>query len=93
MNLKILKPNFLNIIITILVSIWYYASTLNSILQECALLITEQTPKVYNSYSFLFGKCCQTASLTDSILSLLISILFIPVIYIIISYIISLFKK
>jgi len=85
MSLKIFKPNIGNVSLTIISSVLYYYFTLKSISKECVLI----ADKVYNSYSFLFSTCGQTYSLTYSIISILISILFIPIIYILFSYVIS----
>ena len=80
-----LKPNFWNLILTMIVSGIYYFLTYIEVTTKCAL----DTDKVYSSYSFLFGKCGQTGSLMFSILSVVILIIFVPITYILISYIIS----
>lgn len=89
MNLKPIRPNAWNVVLTILAGVLYYYLTLMSTLQKCALV----SDKVYTSYSFLFGKCGQTPSLSYSVLSLVISVLFVPAVYILVTYVVQSLKN
>ena len=89
MSTEFLKPNLWNSTLTIISSVLYYSFTFLSITNKCLLV----ADKVYRSYSFLFGTCGQTSSPTYSILSILISLLFIPIVYIVFSSIVNLFRN
>ena len=91
MELKFLKPNIWNLGLTIILSLLYLFFAIRPLLFECAL----KAPTVYKAYADLFGygQCGQTDSLIYSYVSLLVTILFVPVVYIVVSYIVNILRK
>jgi len=86
MNYQLLMPNSWNITITALLAAIYYIYSL--IATSCEKLLICQGDS-YSSYSFFIGECGQVCSQSASIISLIIHILFVPVVYLIISYIVA----
>ena len=90
MDLKIFKPNVWNVSISIILSIIYYYFTLVEIRSKCQIICNGNS---YRSYSFLFGGCGQTCSPVESYSSILISLLFLPLCYILVSMVVSMLRK
>ena len=86
MDWKFLKPNIWNAIITIIAGLLYLFFAIGPTTYMCALV----ADKVYTAYAdfFGYGKCGQTNSLIYSYASLLATILFVPAVYTIASYIV-----
>lgn len=83
MSWKFLRPNAWNIIITLVLSILYYMASLSEMMYNI---------QEYNPYWFL-AICGRTCSQLESIFSLILFILFVPLVYVIISFILSKIRR